>query len=317
MRCSKGCWRPAGWCGRVAGGLALARHEFDVAERLGRRLVTQAPERAGGYAALTDALVELGRYDEAVAAAQRLVDLRPNQAAYARISYLRELHGDLDGAIEAMTWAVQAGAPTREMSAWCAVQLGNLHFTRGDLPAAEAADRDALQRLDGYIYAEGGLARIRAARGDLTGAAEDDERLLQRLPFRSSWRPSVTCTPARRRRASWATGRAGRDDSAPLRCQRSADGPGAGGAAGRPGARLPAALMAARGEYVRRPSVVVADGLAWVEYRAGELDAALVHSREALRLGSQDPLFLYHAGVIAQDPGNRFGPGSYCAARPN
>ena len=289
----------------AAGGLALARHEFDVAERFGRRVVTQAPERAAGYAVLTDALVELGRYDEAVATAQRLVDLRPNQAAYARVAYLRELHGDLEGAIEAMTEAVQASAPTGETRAWSAVQLGNLHFSRGDLPAAEAAYRDALQRLDGYISAEAGLVRLRAAQGDLAGAASDQERLVQRLPL-----PELVATLGDLYTRLGETERAGQQAELVEATQRLYAANGVrtdlelAVLQADQGRDLPGALVAAQAEYARRPSVVVADGLAWVAYRAGDLDAALAHSREALRLGSQDPLLLYHAGVIAQDTGD-------------
>ena len=55
--------------------------------------------RAGDVGApiRVDALVELGRYDEAERELQAMIDRKPNLAAYARVSYLRELHGDLDG----------------------------------------------------------------------------------------------------------------------------------------------------------------------------------------------------------------------------
>ena len=45
-----------------------------------------------------DAQTELGRYDQALATVQRMVDLRPDLASYSRVSYQRELHGDLPGA---------------------------------------------------------------------------------------------------------------------------------------------------------------------------------------------------------------------------
>ena len=59
-----------------------------------------APRRRGRRAAIrVDALVELGRYDEAERELQAMIDRKPNLAGYARVSYLRELHGDLDGAV--------------------------------------------------------------------------------------------------------------------------------------------------------------------------------------------------------------------------
>src|SRR5207253_11270388 len=84
----------------VAGGLALSRHDFTGALALAQRAEGLAPSVVATYAVLTDAFVELGRYDEATVAAQHLADLHPDFAAYSRISYIRELHGDLDGAIE-------------------------------------------------------------------------------------------------------------------------------------------------------------------------------------------------------------------------
>ncbi len=41
----------------------------------------------------------------------RMVSIRPDIRSYSRISYLREIHGDIPGAIEAMELAVEAGAP--------------------------------------------------------------------------------------------------------------------------------------------------------------------------------------------------------------
>ena len=57
-----------------------------------------------------DALVELGEYDEAVRVSDQLQSLKPGLSSYSRVSYLRELHGDHAGAIEAMQMAANAGA---------------------------------------------------------------------------------------------------------------------------------------------------------------------------------------------------------------
>src|SRR5207237_680872 len=64
------------------------------------------------------------------------------------------------------------------------------------------------------------------------------------------------------------------------------------------------AVEVARAEYAVRPSVHIADILSWAEFRSGDLGHALVHSEQALRLGTQDPLLLYHAGAIAQAAGD-------------
>jgi tetratricopeptide (TPR) repeat protein len=56
----------------------------------------------------------------------------------------------------------------------------------------------------------------------------------------------------------------------------------------------------ARAAYERRPGIKAADTLAWSLFRAGQLDEARRYADEALRLGTTDPLMLYHAGMIAQ-----------------
>ncbi len=67
-----------------------------------------------------------------------MVDTRPGVASYARVSYARELMGDVPGAIQAMEAARDiAGTPAD--AAWASYQLGELYFNQGDLAAAEHA----------------------------------------------------------------------------------------------------------------------------------------------------------------------------------
>src|SRR6185503_4636349 len=82
--------------------LLLTFHRFKEALELGQKLKLSRPDDHDIYGMLTDAYVELGNYTEAINAAQRMVDLRPDSNSYARVSYLRSLHGDTEGAIQAM-----------------------------------------------------------------------------------------------------------------------------------------------------------------------------------------------------------------------
>src|SRR5437016_72791 len=82
------------------------------------RAVASNRYRSAAYGVVGDAYTELGRYEEAVAAFQRMVDTRPDQTSFARVSYARELHGDLPGAIEAMQSAVDTAPPGTEASEW-------------------------------------------------------------------------------------------------------------------------------------------------------------------------------------------------------
>ncbi len=289
----------------AAGSLSLSRHEFAAALEYGTAAVAVAPARPAGHGIVTDALVELGRYDEAVIAGQRLVDLRPDLASYSRVAYIRELHGDLAGAIAAMRAAVEAGNPQSEGTAWTDVQLGNLLFVTGDLDAAKQAYESSRERVPDYVYGDAGLARLRAARGDLAGAAKIYERVVARLPL-----PEFAAAlgdvyaklgdPVRSEQqyalvaASWKLLSAGGVrtdiDQALFDADRERN--------------IPAALAAARTEYALRKTVFVVETLAWAEYRSGDLVTARRHSAEALRLGTQDPLLLYRAGVIAEAAGD-------------
>jgi hypothetical protein len=53
------------------------------------------------------------------------------------------------------------------------------------------------------------------------------------------------------------------------------------------------------------PSVRSADALGWALTRSGRPLAGLRRAKEALRLGSRDPLFRFHAGIAAAAAGRR------------
>ena len=134
------------------------------------------PGSSRPFGVIGDALIELGRYDAAFAAFERMVTLRPSLASYARIAYARELVGDREGAVEAMT----ARARRRRRSAG-ADRVGERRARQararlsGTRKRRGAHARTALRVLPGYPSARIELARIDAAcgtarRGDRRGA---------------------------------------------------------------------------------------------------------------------------------------------------
>src|SRR5262249_35534356 len=165
------------------GSLQLARHDFAGALETGQKGLRLAPGSWTMYGIVGDACTELGQYDAAVEAFQEMIDLRPDLASYSRVSYARELHGDLPGAIQAMRMAVDARAPLSEGTTWARVQLGNLYFTAGDLDAAEQQYRLTLRALPDYVHGLGGLARVAAARGQYPEAIDLYTRALRVAPF--------------------------------------------------------------------------------------------------------------------------------------
>ena len=281
------------------GTLAIARHDFQKGLELGLDAQRLAPESHRPLALVADAQLELGRYDAGARTLERMVALKPTLASYSRISYFRELHGDLAGASQAMALAVSAGGGRPENVAYVQTLLGNLELQRGRLAAARAAYGQALAGLPSYLPARAGLARIDAASGRIDSAIARYERIVALRPL-----PEYVIALAE---AELVAGRtdAARSDlelvGAQARLLRSAGvnldveiaifeaDHGDPAEAVRLGERALAAAPGVRSE----------DALGWALTRAGRPEAGLVHARRALRLGSADATFLYHAGVAA------------------
>jgi pentatricopeptide repeat protein len=281
--------------------LLMAQHRFKEAHDLAQEAVTANPDVVATYGILTDSLVELGRYDEAIQTLDSMIRRKPNLSSYSRVSYLRELMGDTDGAIDAMRMAIHSGAPHAENTAWCMVQLGNLYLNSARPEKAAGEYRQALIRFPDYAYALAGLAHVAAGRGDLESAVREYQRAMERIPL-----------------AEFAMGlgevyeRLGRHEDAAKQFDLvgaiqklyqangvSVDIEMALFDADR-GRNLDQALAAAKAEWQARKSVRVADAYAWVLYKAGRYDEAQQMMRQALRLGTRDPLFLHHAEAISR-----------------
>src|SRR5262245_24542384 len=87
---------------RMLGAIYLSQHRFRDALEIARRSRDLRSDDAWNYGVMGDAQVELGEYSDAFDAFDRMMALRPNAAAYARVAYARELQGDADGALAAM-----------------------------------------------------------------------------------------------------------------------------------------------------------------------------------------------------------------------
>src|SRR5438552_19207399 len=120
-----------------------------------------ADDRVHGF--LADANAELRNYDEAEKAAQLMLDLRPgNLPGITRAAYLREIFGDVDGALELMNMALQSTAPSEvEDAAWILTQMAHLELGGGKIAEAEKYLQNALKLFPHYHYALGQLAKVR------------------------------------------------------------------------------------------------------------------------------------------------------------
>jgi tetratricopeptide (TPR) repeat protein len=141
----------------------LSQHHFAEAITIAQQAHKEGPYNSFVYGLLIDGHVEMGNYKAAVENAEKMVGLRPDIRSYTRIAYLREIHGDNAGAIEAMTKAVKAGGGVDEPSAWARVQLARLYENTGDLKRAEMHYTITLEQRPGYAYAIAGLGNIALA----------------------------------------------------------------------------------------------------------------------------------------------------------
>ena len=118
--------------------LLLTYHRFGETLEVTRRAQALQPKDHTIYGALTDALVELGRYDEASDAVETMIRLKPDASSYARLSYIYSLRGDTDGAIEVMRAAVKSSTrQDAEGYAWYRTHLGDELMKAGKLKEAE------------------------------------------------------------------------------------------------------------------------------------------------------------------------------------
>ncbi len=148
----------------------MSQHEFKAALAVAQEAIVINRYNAQIHGILVDANVELGRYEKAVQMADKMISIRPDLRSYSRVSYLREIHGDTDGAIAAMQLALSAAYPGHEQSAWIRLQLGNLYASVGQLDAAEAQYDQILLERENYPFAIAAKAEIAIKKEDYPSA---------------------------------------------------------------------------------------------------------------------------------------------------
>lgn len=290
---------PAASATRVAQGtLALTLHRFDDALALGRAVLAGEPRSPGALLVVVDAQVELGRYDEAAATLQTLLDIRPDLPALARVSYLRQLSGDLDGALSAIRQARTAGAGlTVELATVTAIE-GEIQLLRGDFDAALTAFDDALRTVPDLTLAAVGRARALAAAGATPAAIDLLIAVVDRLP-----------TPDAATLLGELQAGTGDDDGAAdsfALARTIYDLQAAAGQIVDLEAALfeadhgdpAAAVELARAAYDERATVFTADAMAWSLHRAGRSDEAIPFAEEAVARGAAEPAIRVHSAAV-------------------
>lgn len=280
-------------------------HEFEQARALSERLIEKYPAHAFTHGTLIDALVELGEYDEAVRVSDRLQALRPGLPAYARASYLRELHGDTDGAIAAMRMAADAEPIGRVARAWALMHLGELYLGQAKPDTAAYIFRGILEERPGFAPAMAGLGHVELAKGN---AAEAVRRLELARSVRASGTTDELLVEAYR-----ALGDEARAQEAAARVLAGLHvARGFGEIVDMEEAdfladndqRLAHALELAHTQVQRRPGHLHAnETYAWTLFKNRRAEEAIPYIERAMRLGTGDAMVHYRAGRIYEAAG--------------
>ncbi|CAM5715474.1 hypothetical protein SPURM210S_00034 [Streptomyces purpurascens] len=288
------------------GALAAARHDFPGALEYADRALKQNPYNERALCTRIDALVELGRYDDAAKAADTADDRRPGVPVFTRYAYVRELRGDVRTARDVLERALDAADSPADI-AYVATALGQLAWNQGDYKAALGHYARALAADDSYLPALEGRARAAAADGDRAAAVKGLEQVVARFPLPG---PLVALGELYEDRGADGD-RAKAGDQYALVDAWTALARAGGVNADLDSAMAAAdhgdkkeALRSARAEWDRRHSVHTADALAWALHVNGRDEEALPYARRATATGYRNAAFLFHRGIIERATGD-------------
>lgn len=280
----------------LRGLVLLNAHKFADARALAVSITEKHPDDPMAWGTLSDACLEMGRYEEATEAAQRMVDLKPNLPSYSRAAHLQWLRGDLTGARETVRRAIdsgRAGKSDPEPGAWVLVQAAMMFWNEGDIDGAEAGFDKALDRIGDYAPANVGKGRVAMARGDYRRAAELFERAYKVSPLvETAWllgdaREAQGDAKGAEEAYAIVEREGRRTDPRTLALFYATKNKAA-----------ETALALAREEYELRKDIVTEETLAWALYRAGRPQEAKTAIVRARRLGTPDARLMYHEGAI-------------------
>ncbi len=291
---------------RMLAAVLLSQHRFGEAIAQANQVSARDPRDAWNYGAIGDGYLELGDYDRAFAAFDKMGQLQPGPAAYARTAYALEINGDLPGALEYMQRAADGTSPNDpESQAWHFAQTGDLLLQLGRLGDAKRGYERAAATFPNHPLAMVGLAKVKVVEGDLIGARLTLQAQLARVPT-----PEVAAAIGDLLEATGdATGGAQY-----LRMAEQIERAAWGNGAAQPQVmarfladherHLDEAVALAEQAAVTRRDIFTMDTLAWSYFKAGRLDGARAAMGEALRTGSVDARLLYHAAEIQAAAGD-------------
>jgi tetratricopeptide (TPR) repeat protein len=289
--------------------LMAMRHDFAAAATEAETAIAADPGDADAYAVLGDAYLEMGKFDQAERAYERMVSLRKSLASYSRLSGLKSLRGDHQGAVSDLKKAIQLGQEQKQPSesiAWAQWQLGSDYHALSKLKDAEDSYRQSLVTYPNYYRALAGMAQVRAAQKKYAEAIQLYQRAIAVLPLPeyAAALGDIYAKTGQQEKAKQQydlveyIGKLSKLNQALYNRELAyfyADHD----------LKLTEALELARRELDYRRDIYAYDLLAWTLYKNGNTDDACDAIQRALRLGTQDAKLFYHAGMIYRAAGER------------
>ncbi len=296
----------------VLARVAEARHDFGEAIRL----ATQVGAKPEAVSVLVTSHLATGRVDLARQAADALIEQSPSLGAWSLRGLVRTAQGDDEGAIRDFTAAIAAeDAGEVGGSILTRTYLGRLHARRGHALIARRLYAEALRVLPQYPLALINLAELEARAGEYDAAEQHLSEVVTITDASPNVFDHVVLRGLARLKLLRGD-RAGAEslwDRAEVRLRRDVTDGSFGHRRelarlllerGRAG-DLSEALRLMNAEVRLRRDPETLDILAWALSRAGRWEEARAAMRDALRWGVRDAAIFYRAGVIEQALGHR------------
>lgn len=294
--------------GSILGNLALCMtifHNFGEATSLAKEAVKLDSRDHRALGVLTDSYLELGRYEEALDACQKMIDIKPDLASYSRAARLRFIYGDNKGAGLLMEKAVQCGSQYSENTAWCRTMLAEMYWKSGATAAAEQQVKLALEKFPNYRHAQMMKGRIDLARGKTQEAValmESATKGQAPIPYLSELQDAYELIGDAEKAKSIAKRV---DETVSDYHKRTIGGeePQVAMYELEHGGNIQKALELCEAEVKEHTSVDVYATLAWAYFKHNRIPEAQEAMKSALRTNIQDPMLFYRAGKIDQAAG--------------
>jgi hypothetical protein len=290
----------------------LAQHRFAESMAAARVLVAAAPDVTSYRALLGELQLEMGEYAGADSTFSALEKDAANLAVAPRLARWAEIHGRVEYARRVLEAARDSALKRpdlpREQVAWFHLRIADLELRHGNLRAAARAIENGLAVRPGDPRLYAAYARHAAAQrnwnaviryGTLAGNSADIATLAligDAYAARGD-RMNAGRSYARVEQAQRENPEPFNRQFTQYRLEHGRD--------------IAGTLAVLESEIQIRQDVLGYDMLAWALLEAGRASEARAMTERALRLGTRDAAFHYHAGLIARALNDEEGAGRH------